>query len=112
MKRYEACEILTKIALDELIDLIVCKELLKTRDIVVCEPHKILDVLATDAQRDMFKNQLLEYISRMKECNMYSFDVMKQLEMLRRALEGKFEDGCDKMYSSIRCANCPNYKNR
>ena len=110
MRRNEACSILTKIASDELIDKFFSREILKARDIVVCEPHKVLDVLATDEQRQTMKMQLLEDIRFMIDNSMIDASIRKPLYDLRVALSNHFQDGCEKAYLKDRCQNCPNFK--
>ena len=112
MKRNEACELLTKIAQSELIDMLVSKELIKARDICVCAPHKVLDVLATDEVRDVYSNQTQWYLKRLIETNMISVDLAKKAIATNRALVSTFEDGCDAMFIETRCMNCPNYRGK
>lgn len=110
MKRNEACALLTKIASSEMIDNIVSKELLKARDIVVCEPHKVLDVLATDEARYTYSGFLHEYLCRLFNTNLLSHEIGGGILKLDTCLSSGFEDGCDEMYLPTRCKTCPNFK--
>ena len=110
MKRNEACEILTRIATNELMDILVCKELLKTRDIVVCKQNKILDVLANEDTQEIYRKQTREYLYKLLGTNMLSHDVAKEINALIIALINGFDDGCDKKFRHERCVNCPNYR--
>lgn len=111
MKRNEACALLTKIALNELIDEQVSKDLLKARDIVVCEPNKVLDVLSTLHTKCLSKEYLLDYISDMLNDNIFSQSIQRDLYYLQKEINGesKFEGKCTEMYLETRCKNCPNY---
>ena len=110
MKRNEACALLTKIAQSELIDISKGKEILKTRDICVCSPNKILDVLATDRMREMLREQTNLDLLNLQGTHLLNINISKQIRDYCIAVYCGFEEGCDKAYIKTRCQNCPNYK--
>ena len=110
MKRNEACRLITRLAASSLIDISVSKDLFKARDIVVCEDNKILDVLATDSIREIFRAQTKEYIRSLLDTKMIDNDFAKQLNDLLIALDYGFEEGCRTPFLLARCQRCPNYK--
>ena len=108
MKRSEACGLLSKIAQNELIDLQVSKDILKARDIVVCKPHKVLDVIATGATRKRYMNILADYIDVWTEDrSCIAFDIRKQLYELRKELRMETLEDCTEVYLHDRCDDCP-----
>ena len=110
MKRYEACALLTNIASSDMIDLFVSKEIFKARDICVCSPNKILDVLATDESRKMLQNQMHYYLTKLLETDMLSIPFARKIRDCDCALNYGFEEGCDEAFLKNRCQRCPNYK--
>lgn len=115
MERQEACLLLTKIASSELIDKTIGKEILKARDIVVCEQNKILDVLATEATRKKYLRILEIYIDRIINTLLIDKDTEKKLiEIMACIHEGddfyEFKDPCTEIYLPTRCKDCPNYR--
>ena len=110
MRRNEACEVLTRLAASSLIDIFVSKEIFYARDIVVCEQNKILDVLATDNTRDIFRQQTKEYIGKLLDTGIIDMDFAKDLNRLLIALDSGFEEGCNKAFIKERCKKCPNFK--
>ena len=113
MYRNEACELITRIAQNELIDMSLSKELLKARDVVICEHNKILDVLATEEEYEALRERLIEYVNFMSNIEFIDIAIKQKLSLLDVELctyGGNFNDKCENMYLPTRCANCPNYK--
>lgn len=110
MNRNEACELITRIAQDELIDMQVSREFLKARDIVICEPNKILDVLASPETRKLYKEQLIADLIELSENRMIDFSVRKDSRLLATELKtGDFKYKCIRPFIKARCKACPNY---
>ena len=113
MNRNDACALLTTIAQNELIDMPVSREILKARDIVVCEPNKLLDVMATQEARDTYKGRLIEYINCMldEKSAFLSFTLRQKLYTLRDDVQNGFKDYvcCSDKFLDFRCKNCPKY---
>lgn len=111
MKKNEACEFLTKIASSELIDDALSKEIYKARDIVVCKEHTVLDVLASDETRRIYRQELVDLLFDMTTCRYLSLDTKKKARELFDDLrpESSYSEKCTKMYLPTRCKNCPNY---
>ena len=112
MNRNEACALLSMIAQNELIDMQVSREILKARDIVVCEPHRILDVLASPETKDLYKTQLISYIDTMIDNgSIFSFEIRQKLYTLKNDIENGFKDYvcCTEKYLEDRCKDCPKY---
>jgi len=115
MKRNEACRLLTTLANSEFIDKAIGKEILKARDIVVCEPNKILDVMATEEQRRKYLRILEIYINKIIGTLLLDKEIEKELIEISACIhEGdefySFQDPCEEVYLPTRCKNCPNYK--
>ena len=110
MKRNEACELLTKIASSEFVDEFVSRGIYTTRDICVCSPNKILNVLATETDKKNYAHTTSEYLQRMIDSLMLRGTIMHQCESLREAFIDGFEDGCDECFLTQRCQKCPNYR--
>ena len=110
MKRKDACAILTKIAQSELISQRACLTILKARDVVVCEPNKILDVLATPQNKEEVKKELCNYLHRIIDDSMYDEELRINLFHVVQSIETDDWQPCDEMYISIRCKNCPCFK--
>ena len=110
MKRYEACELLTKIASDELINSGTSLELFKERDVVICGDNKILDVLATDKDRKRYMEMLDYNIRALLEIELLSFEIGHGLTELEKALKDGFDGKCDSAFLTDRCSKCPNFK--
>ena len=109
MTRNEACSFLTTIASDELIQSGLSIAIFKARDIVVCSPNKILDVLATEKDFEQNRCFLREIAEMIIESYFFSDIIRENATQLRFSLdEMKFED-CDKMHLPTRCKNCPCY---
>ena len=114
MKRNEACRLLTSLATNEFIDKAIGKEILKARDIVVCEPNKILDVMATDEERRKYLRILEIYINKITGTLLLDKDVEKKLIEISACIHQgdefyQFEEQCNG-YLPFRCNNCPLYK--
>ena len=114
MKRNEACVLLTNIASCEFIDKQIGREILKARDLVICEPNKILDVMATEETRKKYLRILEIYLHKITGTLLLDMDFEKKLIEISACIhEGddfyQFEDGCDG-YLPFRCNNCPLYK--
>ena len=109
MKRNEACRLLTNFATCEFIDRGISREILKARDIVVCQPNKILEVLATDETRKRFLRILEIYIQRITSTYLLDGDIEKGLLEVNSCLHDGFENECDG-YLPMRCRSCPKYK--
>lgn len=103
MQRSEACLLLTKIATSELIDKAIGKEILKARDIVVCEPHKILDVIATEDDRKRYLRILQIYINKITNTLLIDKEIEKGLIEINACIHDGdcfygFQDPCEDMY--------------
>lgn len=110
MKRNEACRFLTRIASSEIIDMQVCKELIKARDIVVCEPNAILDVLATERTKEVYKNQLIEYLELIENSAIIDMEIRGYARNLVMALKcNLLEDKCEQVFLDTRCRSCKSY---
>ena len=112
MKRNEACNLLTMIASSELIDKHASRSIFKARDIIVCEPNSILDVLATPQTRNIYKDTLLDYINRLTSDDMVNNDVRKQLNDLKLAIDDGFESTCEEEFLPTRCKTCKCFTER
>lgn len=112
MKRNEACGLLTMIASDELIDKQISRAIFKARDIIVCEPNKILDVMANPQAKKIYRDTLLDYIKRLTEEDMINADVRKQLNDLKLAIDDGFESTCEDEFLHTRCKSCKCYTER
>ena len=114
MKRNEACVFITKLAQDELTSEDASKMLFKSRDIVVCENNKLLDVLADTKSREIYKNELIRFLFSLAECSFISFEIRKQARelwiLLQDNSESEYYEKCETMYLPTRCQNCPNFK--
>ena len=100
------------IASSELIDKHASRAIFKARDIIVCEPNGILDVLATPQTRQIYKDTLIDYIKRLTEDDMINADVRRQLNDLRLAMDDGFESTCEEAYLPTRCAKCKCFTER
>ena len=109
MKRSEACNLLTKIASNELNDHEISKELFKARDVVVCAPNGILDVLATGEIRKHYAQVLRDYLYVFRNVEMISSNIRDSIVGLEIALKNGFDDDCE-CYLETRCKTCPNCK--
>ena len=110
MRRNEACRILTGIASSELISDTASKQIFKARDIVVCEPNEILDVLATPEQREESKKVLCQYLNRIIDDSMFDGELRSGLYDIVLSINMDNWQSCDSMYIPIRCKNCPLFK--
>ena len=111
MKRNEACLTLSMLADNfQFFDNKVSKEILKARDIVVCEPNKILDVLADEKTKETCKYQLIEYIQKLVSTGMISYRWVTRLLSIKYGIINGFDDLCEEMYLPTRCKDCPNFK--
>ena len=114
MKRNEACAFLTKLAQDELISEDASSMLFKARDVVVCEENKILDVLADDRVRSLYKSELIRFLFAFAECTFMSVNMRKQARELWTDLQdnsnSRYYSKCEVMYLPTRCKNCPNFR--
>lgn len=118
MRRNEACAYLTMLASDELIHEAISKDILKARDVVVCENNTILDVLADDDIRRYMKAELLKYLGHVIDTPIFSDSVRGKAEELKYILKNKpdysqesfeYYCKCDHMFIPTRCKKCPNY---
>ena len=114
MKRNDACRVLTNLATNEFIDKAIGKEILKARDIVICEPNHILDVMATEEERRKYSRILEIYINKITNTLLLDKDVEKQLIEIGACIHQgdefyQFEEICNG-YLPFRCEKCPLYK--
>ena len=117
MKRSEACRLLTNLATSEFIDKAIGREILKARDIVVCEPNKVLDVLATEETRKKYLRILEIYLRKITSTLLLDKEIEKEMiELCACIHEGddyySFQDPCDEMFIPMRCQNCKNYRGK
>ena len=114
MKRNEACAFLTKLAQDELISEDASRMLFKARDVVVCEDNKILDVLADDRARSLYKSELIRFLFAFAECTFMFVELRKQARELWTLLQDnsneEYYEKCEMMFLPTRCKNCHNFK--
>ena len=116
MKRSKACSLITRIASDELIDSAISRMLFKARDIVVCAPNKVLDVLVTEKTRHEQLAELKYFCEKMSESPYVSFEIGKELRNLLSDLNASpeaqidFNKPCCAVYINDRCKQCPNYQ--
>ena len=116
MYRVEACAFLTKIAENELMNRETSKEMLKERDLIICEPNKILDVLATDDKRKFLKTCLSLQLEAIATSGFFTKEVRKKAKELYCCINEKEEEHpefyelCNEVFLPTRCKDCPNYK--
>ena len=116
MRRNEACELLSRIAQNELVDKELSKFLLKARDVVICDHNKILDVSVSSSAKEDVKKGLKHFLFETSEnVKLIDHSIARDLRLLWIDLQTNPEsqipyyEKCDEMYLPTRCKNCPNY---
>ena len=116
MYRNDACALLSMIASDELIDYTVSREIIKARDIVVCDHHKVLDVLASDEARSIYRKELRHILYDLSESKYIQMETRKKARALWADLMAnpesdiEFYEKCKEPFIKTRCKDCPNLK--